>query len=216
MGFHDEARALTKDVREAVLGHPFVQGIGDGTLDRDKFRFYLVHDYLFLVAYARVLALAAAKSESLETMGRFASLLHATLETEMGLHRETCAGFGLTAGELEAAGPAPACRAYTDHLLATAWAEPLPVICASLVPCQYGYAEIASDLAPGSPAGNPYAEWIAAYTSEEYRALAAWLCDLTDRLAEAGGGDERARMLDAYGASAKHELAFWEMAWRGA
>lgn len=215
MAFLAEARARTVGIRETVLAHPFVRGIGDGSLTVGRFRHYLAQDYLFLTEYARVLALAVAKAPDRETMERLATLLDATLNTEMQLHRDSCAGFGLSATDLERTEAAPACRAYTDHLVRTAWAGSLDEICAALVPCQQGYAEIAAALAPGSPASNPYAEWIGAYTSKDYRDLAEWICSLTDRLAERAGEAARARMTAAYEASARHELAFWQMAWSG-
>lgn len=215
MGFLTEARARTERIRSEVLRHPFVRGIGDGTLDPARYRFYLAQDYRFLIEYARVLALAAAKSPGLEAMSRFATLLDATLNTEMEHHRRVCAGYGLGADDLERTDAAAACRAYTDHLVRVAWSGTLGEICASLVPCQYGYAEIARELAAASPPDNPYAGWIAGYTSDEYRELADWICSLTDRLADGAGADERARMAEAYDVSAAHEVAFWEMAWRG-
>ena len=213
MPFLDDARDRTKVIRERVLGHPFVLGLGDGSLDPDRFRFYLTQDSLFLITYARVLGLAVAKTPELAVMARLGSLLDATLNVEMDLHRAMCTRFGIPPAELEAAEPTGACRAYTNHLLATEWPGTLGEICAALVPCQHGYAEIASLLAPTSPAGNQYQEWIDTYTSSDYVELAAWLCALTDRLADRCSEDQRERMLSAYAASAEHELAFWDMAW---
>ena len=59
--------------------HPFVQGLGDGTLDKNKFRFYMIQDYLYLIEYAKVFALGAVKATDLKTMGKFATLLDSTL-----------------------------------------------------------------------------------------------------------------------------------------
>ena len=216
MSFLEEMRTHTKDLRERVFSHPFVLGIGDGTLDETRFRFYLAQDYRFLIEYARVLGLASAKSRDFETQARFAELLDATLGTEMQLHRNVCAGYGLSSRDLERTEPARACFDYTQHLIDVAWSGTLGEICASLVPCQYGYAEIAGALEDGSPDGNPYAEWIAAYTSTEYRELAAWMCGLSEQLAGDATEDERDAMRRAYFASARHEVAFWDMAWNGA
>ncbi len=63
--------------------HPFVRGLGDGTLPADRFSFYLEQDYLFLVEYSRVFALASAKARDLVTMKLFAELLSSTLKVEM-------------------------------------------------------------------------------------------------------------------------------------
>src|SRR5215831_16956548 len=67
----------------AQYQHPFVRGIGDGTLSLERFKFWLRQDYVFLIEYTRLLALAAARSPDLETMVRFATLLKETVETEM-------------------------------------------------------------------------------------------------------------------------------------
>ena len=41
----------------AFCSHPFLTGIGDGTLDQKKFQFYMIQDYLYLLDYARLFAL---------------------------------------------------------------------------------------------------------------------------------------------------------------
>ncbi|MDP9266194.1 MAG: thiaminase II, partial [Chloroflexota bacterium] len=79
----------------ANLRHPFVRGIGDGTLPKRRFLHYLAQDYVFLTDYARVLALAAARASRVADMTSFAGLLHATLNVEMALHRRLCAREGI-------------------------------------------------------------------------------------------------------------------------
>src|SRR5271154_1696965 len=72
--------------------HPFVRGLGDGTLPADRFSFYLEQDYLFLIDYSRVFALASAKARDLATMRLFAELLGGTLKVE-------CSCIGTTASD---------------------------------------------------------------------------------------------------------------------
>ena len=48
--------------------HPFVQGIGNGNLDIEKFKFYMCQDYLYLIDYSRLFALGSLKSSDLKTM----------------------------------------------------------------------------------------------------------------------------------------------------
>ena len=83
--------------------HPFIVDMGKGTLDLDKFRFYMIQDYLYLIDYAKLFALGAVKASDLKTMGIFASLLDSTLNEEMSLHRTYAARFGISEAELEAA-----------------------------------------------------------------------------------------------------------------
>ena len=75
-------------------GHPFVRGLGDGTLPTPAFWRYLTQDYLFLIQFARAYALAGYKAQSLPDLqaasGGFAAILD-----ELPLHVSFCAGWGL-------------------------------------------------------------------------------------------------------------------------
>lgn len=216
MSFARELQARHHAIHEATLAHPFVRGIGDGTLPVDRFRFYIEQDYVFLLEYSRVLALAVAKGRELGSMARFAELLHATLNVEMALHRGYARKFNIGEDELARVAAAPTTYAYTRHLLATAYAGTIVEIGAALLPCQWGYGEIGRVLAErGEPAGQPlYAEWIRMYAGEEYNALVAGLVEHFDALAARESDAGRERLDQVYLLSARCEWAFWEMSWR--
>ncbi len=57
-------RQKVAGIGEAQHQHPFVRGIGDGTLGLERFQFWLRQDYVFLIEYARLLGLAATCSSS--------------------------------------------------------------------------------------------------------------------------------------------------------
>ncbi len=216
MSFARELQDRHRSVFEATLRHPFVRGIGDGTLPVDRFRYYIEQDYVFLLEYSRVLALAVAKGAELAAMARFAELLHATLNVEMALHRGYAAKFGIAEGDLARVAAAPTCYAYTRHLLATAYAGSPAEIGAALLPCQWGYGEIGRALAArGEPSGQPlYAEWIQMYAGEEYHALVEGLIAHFDALAARESEANRRRLSDIFLLSSRYEWAFWEMSWR--
>src|SRR3972149_11197931 len=106
--FTDRLRRRAEAIWEPQHSHPFVRGIGEGTLDLERFKFWVRQDYLFLIEYGRLLALAAARAPDLPAMTRFASLLQETLGTEMALHLSYAAEFGISNEELEAGPNAPA------------------------------------------------------------------------------------------------------------
>jgi thiaminase/transcriptional activator TenA len=215
VNFTAELRRAADPVWQAQLAHPFVRGIGDGSLPEDRFRFYVRQDYLFLIDYGRLLALGAARAPRLEWMRRFASLAQSVLETEMGLHREFAARWDISVQELESERTAPATDAYCDFLLRTAALGDFSELAAALLPCMWGYAEIGQRLAAeGLPDHKRYAEWIEMYASDEFAELAAWCRELTDGAAARVDGAARDRMHAAFRASSEHELAFWESAWR--
>lgn len=211
--YSDELRSMAGGIWEAQHAHPFVRGIGDGTLEVERFTHFVRQDYVYLIDYARLLALAAARAPELTWMRRFAELAGATLGTEMDMHREFAAALGITAEELGYERATPTTRAYTDFLLRTAALGDFAELVAALLPCMWGYSEVGRALAPKA-AENPYAAWIELYASPEFAAQAGWCRALTDELATGLDDAGRQRMLEAFLQSSRHELEFWDSAWR--
>jgi thiaminase/transcriptional activator TenA len=210
-----ELRAGAAEVWAAQAAHPFVRGIGAGTLPEDRFRFYVRQDYVFLIDYGRLLALGAARAPRLADMRRFAALAQGVLETELALHSGFAERWGITAEALEAEPAAPATAAYCDFLLRTAALGDMAELIAALLPCMWGYAELGAQLAAAGPPAHPgYAAWIATYADPEFQALARWCRELADAAGADAGPATRARMQAAFTTSSAHELAFWESAWR--
>jgi len=213
--FTERLRQKAASIWEAQHQHPFVLGIGDGTLSLDRFMFWLRQDYVFLVEYARLLALAAARSPSLGTMTRFAVLLKETVDTEMSLHRGYAAEFDISPEELEREQPAPATRAYTDFLLRVAATGDFAESAAALLPCMWAFSEIGQRLArQPAPNNQRYAKWIAMYSSKEFAHLAQWCRDLLDSLAAGLPERDLQKLEAAFLTSSRYEWQFWEMAWK--
>jgi len=202
-------------IRERILAHPFVRGLGDGTLPGDQYQYYLRQDYVFLIEYCRVLALASARAAELAVAARLSDLLNQTLNVEMDLHRETCWACGISPEALEDTRPAPTTLAYTNHLRLVAETSGLAAILAAILPCAYGYWEIATALrARGLPRVPAYENWIKTYTADEYAAAARWLAAALDRLGEEISSGAEAALREIFLTSARYEYLFFDMAQR--
>lgn len=211
--FSERLRAGADALWQAQHDHATVRGIGDGSLPLAAFARYVRQDYLFLIDYARLLALGAARAPDLATMRRFADLTQAILGEEMELHRAFAAELGITAAELEAEEPAPETAVYTDFLVRTAATGDFAELAAALLPCMWGYAEVGQRLAAGPrPPVEHYARWIETYASDEFGELAVWCRGLVDRLAGETGDAGRERMRRAFETCSRHELGFWDTA----
>jgi thiaminase (transcriptional activator TenA) len=211
----ERLRRKAADIWEAQHQHPFVRGIGDGTLSLDKFKFWLAQDYVFLIEYSRFLALAAVRSPDMQTMIRFATLFKETVDTEMNLHRSYAAEFGMSSKELECEVPSPTTRAYTDFLLRVAATCDFAELAAALLPCMWAFSEIGQRLATWPvPSDRRYAKWIAMYSSKEFAELAQWCRDLLDRVAEGLPERELQKLEAAFLTSSRYEWQFWEMSWK--
>ena len=197
--------------------HPFVQGMGDGTLEKEKFRFYMIQDYLYLIDYAKLFAIGAMKATDVQTMGKFASLLDSTLNEEMSLHREYAKKFEISEKELEKAQPSPTTLAYTHYMLHVGQSGTLAELVAALLPCMWSYWEIGKELSEKPGAENEfYREWIEMYSSEEFGELATWCINLFDSLTEDKSEAELEKLEEIFLNTTRFEYMFWDMAYKEA
>lgn len=210
----DRLKATCPDDWAAYIDHPFVRGLGDGTLPAASFRHYLAQDYLFLLQFARAYALGVVKSDTLAEMRSAASGVSAILD-EMSLHVRICAGWGVTAADLETVPEARATVAYTRYVLDTGLRGDLLDLQVALAPCVVGYAEIGAALAaqPGAlDAANPYRDWIAEYAGEGYRDVARRSRAALDASAAVRLSEARFdRLAGIFRQATRLEADFWQM-----
>lgn len=202
-------------VWEACLRHPFVTGIGDGTLDMEKFRYFMLQDYIYLFDYARVFALGVVKARDPELMRVFAANVDAILGGEMKIHRAYMKRLDITEEQVFSIKPALANLSYTNYMLSVAQTGGPMEIVASILACSWSYAEIGQALAaiPGAAEHPFYGEWIRGYASEEYAATNQALIELMDSLAADAGEEQLAYLTDVFVNCSRYELGFWDMAW---
>jgi thiaminase/transcriptional activator TenA len=199
----------------AIAEHPMVRSLGEGSLDEEPFRHWVRQDYVYLVEYARVYALGAAKADSVARMRTFADLLDGVVSVEMDLHRSYAAGFGIDEAALEATAPSPTTRGYTDFLVRTAALGTLGDLVAALLPCMWGFNETGRRLETrGVPDDDRYAEWVETYAGEEFTELTDWCKGLMDDLAAESSPADRDRYRDLFATAARYEYRFWDAAWR--
>ena len=205
-----------KPIWQACHDHPFVKGIGDGTLDQEKFQHFLLQDYLYLFDYAKVFAWGVVKAKDPELMRFFSANVDAILGGEMKTHRAYMAKLGITEDQVFQVKPALSNLSYTHYMLAVAAAGSPAEIVASILACSWSYAEIGTRLAqlPGAADRPFYGEWVRGYSSEEYQSTNDALVARMDQLARGCTEEEYRRLEDIFVACSKYELGFWEMAWR--
>ena len=110
---------------ESYFTHPFIQGMADGTLAKDKFQFYMIQDHKYLMEYAKVFALGVIKSRDEKDMRLFAAFIADTLNTENAVHQFFLKELGITQEDIERT---PMCLnndSYTNYMIAVAMKEGL-------------------------------------------------------------------------------------------
>ena len=181
MTVSSELWQANQDLAQACLEHPFVQGIANGTLERQKFAYYVGQDAFFLEAFARAYSIVAAKSPDWERFSIFHNLAGGVLE-ELRLHEAYAAAWEVNLRSVE---PQPATRRYTDFLLATAWSSDVGLTSAAMSPCMRLYAFLGQQLAQGGVPDHQYANWIRTYSSPEFEPLAQQLESVVERYTSA-------------------------------
>jgi thiaminase (transcriptional activator TenA) len=212
--FSDEARERTATLRAAIGRLPFNTELAAGTLAPERFRFYITQDALYLADYARVLAIAAAKSPDAATVRWFAQAAGEAVAVEQALHARYLAEFGVDPSTAAAAGPSPDCLAYTSFLLATAHLQPWEVTVAAILPCFWIYWDVAASIVKGAATDNAYRAWIDTYADPRFGEAVRMAIDIADRAASAATPAIRDAMLAAFTRSAQYEYLFWDGAYR--
>src|SRR5919198_2063409 len=106
-------------IYQAVLAHPFLTGLTDGTLPAEAFRHFIVQDAHYLRGYARALAVCAAKAPTERDTVMFAEHAAGAIAAEQQMHAELMAALGSSVQEAAAEPLTPTTRAYVSYLLAT-------------------------------------------------------------------------------------------------
>ncbi|KAI1502328.1 Phosphomethylpyrimidine kinase-domain-containing protein [Biscogniauxia marginata] len=195
------------------VNHPFVLGLGNGSLPLESFKNYLVQDYLYLVHFARANALAsykAKKIDDIEAGARIVSHVH----TEMKLHLEYCRSFGISKEEIEATEEHQACTAYTRYVLDIGQSEDWLGLQVAMAPCLLGYGAIATQL-HGDPRtkmeGNTYWPWILNYVGDDYVEAVQTGTGLMERNAVLQSPTRIEELVKIFIHATKMEIGFWEM-----
>ena len=214
--YHKLKSACSEDWH-AYCHHAFVQGIADGSLPLENFRHYLQQDYLFLIHFARAYSLAVVKADNLEDMRIASESVHTTLNTEMSLHLDYCAQWGLTEQGVVNEPEAIANMAYTRYVLERGISGDIFDLYTALSPCAVGYAEIGQRLI-NDPAtvreGNPYLKWIETYGGDEFLESAIGQIDMLERLSVTRFNSERlVALCQTFQAATRLEIGFWDMGW---
>jgi thiaminase (transcriptional activator TenA) len=214
MSFSAELWQSILPIYAAILEHPFVRGLTDGSLPRETFRFYAVQDALYLRDFARALSIAAARSPQDDWIIMFNEHAAGALKVERALHESFFAEWDLTPEAVAATPMAPTNQAYTSYLLATAYSAPFHEAVAALLPCYWIYWEVGKAL---ERAGSPdplYARWIATYASAEFGAVVQAVLAAVDMLAPERQPAEREAMRRHAVATSRYEWMFWDMGHR--
>ncbi len=210
MKFSEAAWGSIAPTYQRILEHPFNQELTNGTLAMDKFQFYLKQDSLYLIDFARALAICASKAPTPADLLMILKLAEGAVVDERGMQQEYFDRYGI---ELDVE-QGPGCHAYTSFLIASTQHGSYAIGAAALLPCFWIYREVGLVIHRDAVAENPYQAWIDTYAGDEFSEVVDQAIDFTDRAASEAGAAEIKEMEKAFIQSTRLEWNFWDSAYR--
>ena len=213
--FSDQLRLRAERIWRAIDAHPFLRELHAGTLPMNRFIYFILQDYVYLLDFAQVLAQGAAKSPDLGTLELFCRHALGAVEVERTFHARFGKSLGLTRGQLDEVSKGPMTQAYIGHLQSVARGGTLGEIVAAVLPCYWIYGEVGKRLYKNRPRQPKiFREWIEIYASETFWRPVREQIQLMDRLGAKAKGSDKRLMAEHFILSSRYEYLFWEQAYR--
>ena len=213
--FSAQLKRRAEKIWRAIENHPFLGELHAGTLPMERFTYFILQDYVYLLDFAQVLCQGGAKSPDLETLELFCRHALGAVEVERSFHASFGKSLGLARAQLDGVTKGPTTQAYINHLQSIARGGTLAELVAAVLPCYWIYGEAGRRLYKNRPAKPKiYRQWIETYASEEFWRPVREQIELMDKLAKTASRGEKQRMAELFILSSRYELIFWEQAYR--
>jgi thiaminase/transcriptional activator TenA len=180
------------DVFEAIISHPFILGLTEGSLSLNVFREYAIQDAHYLSLFLRALVVAGSKApDDYSALLLFSAARDSLLVERTSLHNFLMKEWGIESASFGRREMSPVNRAYTDFLIATAYEEPFLVGLFAVLPCFWVYLEAGKELLKRRSPNPTYRRWIKTYSSPSYEELVRRVLEAADDAAEDASARER-------------------------
>jgi len=213
--FSAQLRRRSERIWRAIETHPFLGELQAGTLPMNRFTYFILQDYVYLLDFAQVLCQGGAKSPDLETLELFCRHALGAVEVERSFHESFGATLGLSAKQLDSVPKGPITQAYIGHLQSVARGGTLGELVAAVLPCYWIYGEVGRRLYRNRPRKpRIYRQWIETYAAEAFWQPVREQIHLMDQLGAAANRKEKQLMIRHFTVSSRYEFMFWQQAYR--
>lgn len=211
MKWSDKAWAEALPVYNDITAMPFIKELANGTLDVEKFKYYLQQDAHYLEYFARALAIIAAKTRDVDTMLDFIRFSEGAIVVERALHDSYFKEYNIN----QRVAMSPACHHYVHYLQSTVYMADSAVGMAAVLPCFWIYKKVGDYiLSIQDKNDNKYQNWIDTYAGEEFSLLVDRAIAICNEVAENSTSAQRKLMTEAFMAASRLEYLFWDSAYR--
>jgi len=195
-----------QSIYTALINHPFVDQLAEGTLPPQCFAHYLSQDILYIRDDSYALGKLSLKAPTASDQEFFKSLASDGILIEQELHHYYLKFFNVEEAKMKS----PVIDRYTHFLIAHSEESSYRIAATAFLPCFWVYNEVGKHIVTHTVKNNVYQKWIDTYQGDEYEVYTKNFIQLVERLAEKATEYEKKIMLEAFVQAAGFELSFFD------
>lgn len=210
----DQLFEVARPIWDMSVEHPFVVQLAQGDLSKDRFRYYMTQDYLYLKSYIKIFGIIMQKTQDLGEIKFASDNIAALLDETIKVHIPYMRKLGISDLDIKAARAHPDNLAYTSYMTQIASQNNYLTGLIAILGCSWGYAYIAqkaSQIYPQATTSSPYKSWFCSYIHPSYVKTNQDLIDRCNALSQDITCDEKEYLLEVFRTCCVFEYRFWNM-----
>lgn len=207
----------TESLWKNYLAHPFLVELCNGSLPKEKFKYYLIQDYLYLKEYAKVFCMGVIKSTSIKDMRFFYNAVNGTMNDETAIHIEYMRKLGVEPLDAEKKDYDLTTISYTSYMQSICLTGSLKEIAVATLSCTLSYSYICKQLEKmykDKLVDNYYSSWIYMYTDDSFTKFSDDWVKYIDNICSDITKEEKEKLEDIFIKCSIYEMQFWDMAYK--
>ena len=201
------------DLWREAADKPFVKEMALGTLDEERFRNYMIQDYLYLLDYTELLQIILEQTEDADLAGFLQSVIRETENETFRVHIPHMKKTGIGDEEIDNAVRLPVITEYTGYMRKMVRENGLLAGLTCLLQCSWLYAYIGEQSAAGHSReieASPYRFWFDAYTCKDYTDTNRLWIDVLDRETASVQSNTISLLKEIFRTCASYENRLWD------
>ncbi len=211
-----------KNLWDEAAAKPFVVDMAKGVLEKQRYRYYMIQDYLYLLDYIDILKNIWERTDDPGTKDFLRFAIEQTKKETVQVHVPHMRELGIREEDALRYQKSPEIIDYVNYMMNLVKDEGVLAGLAALLQCSWVYAFIGERMMEKYPkeiAASPYKGWFAAYAGEDYLAANRRWIDVLDDASECeealqGGEIDREevkKLCKIFCTCAEYENRFWDM-----